>query len=159
MSNILLIAFFIWELNKASQLNWFSISFNAVVCLCHELRDHTMPARIKHYLNDYIFFFIWWYFFLLWTDMDVQDACGNTPLHITVEEDAFDAMNYLLSMYVVLDVAIYQRNHSIVSSICVRGILYLFFFLFFTEESVQIFWTIRSNLPFIWRLSSIKLQH
>lgn len=31
--------------------------------------------------------------------MDTQDASGNTPLHITVEEDAFDAMNYLLSMY------------------------------------------------------------
>lgn len=33
-------------------------------------------------------------------DMDAQDAAGNTPLHTTVEEDAFDAMDYLLSMYV-----------------------------------------------------------
>lgn len=32
--------------------------------------------------------------------MNVQDGSGNTPLHVTVEEDAFDAMNYLLSMYV-----------------------------------------------------------
>lgn len=32
--------------------------------------------------------------------MDAPDVGGNTPLHITVEEDAFDAMNYLLSMYV-----------------------------------------------------------
>lgn len=32
--------------------------------------------------------------------MDAQDGVGNTPLHITVEEDAFEAMDYLLSMYV-----------------------------------------------------------
>lgn len=31
-------------------------------------------------------------------DMDAQDAALNTPLHLTVEEDAFDAMDYLLSM-------------------------------------------------------------
>lgn len=33
-------------------------------------------------------------------DMDAQDAAGNTPLHLTVEENAFEAMDYLLSMYV-----------------------------------------------------------
>lgn len=31
-------------------------------------------------------------------DMDAQDYSGNTPLHLTVENDAFDAMDYLLSM-------------------------------------------------------------
>lgn len=35
-------------------------------------------------------------------DVNVQDSVGNTPLHVTVEEDAFDAMDYLLSVYVVL---------------------------------------------------------
>lgn len=33
-------------------------------------------------------------------DMDAQDAALNTPLHLTVEDDAFEAMDYLLSMYV-----------------------------------------------------------
>lgn len=33
-------------------------------------------------------------------DMDAQDAAGNTPLHVTVDENAFEAMDYLLSMYV-----------------------------------------------------------
>lgn len=33
-------------------------------------------------------------------DMDAVDGFGNTPLHITVEDDAFDAMDYLLSMYI-----------------------------------------------------------
>lgn len=37
---------------------------------------------------------------MLFLDMDAQDAAANTPLHLTVEEDAFDAMDYLLSMYV-----------------------------------------------------------
>lgn len=34
------------------------------------------------------------------TDMNAQDATGNTPLHLTVDEDSFDAMDYLLSTYV-----------------------------------------------------------
>lgn len=36
----------------------------------------------------------------VFTDMDAQDSAGNTPLHLTVEDEAFDAMDYLLSMYV-----------------------------------------------------------
>lgn len=36
--------------------------------------------------------------FLSLADMDAQDTAGNTPLHLTVEDDAFDAMDYLLSM-------------------------------------------------------------
>lgn len=33
-------------------------------------------------------------------DMDAQDSAGNTPLHATVEDDSFDAMDFLLSVYV-----------------------------------------------------------
>lgn len=33
--------------------------------------------------------------------MDAQDADGNTPLHSTIlSNEAFEAMDYLLSMYV-----------------------------------------------------------
>lgn len=30
--------------------------------------------------------------------MDIQDSCGNTPLHVAVETDSFEALDYLLSM-------------------------------------------------------------
>lgn len=48
--------------------------------------------NVKRKITVHIFF----------TDMDAQDTVGNTPLHLTVEEDAFDAMDYLLSMYVLI---------------------------------------------------------
>lgn len=37
---------------------------------------------------------------MLQSDMDAQDIVGNTPLHVSVECDALDAIEYLLSMYV-----------------------------------------------------------
>lgn len=31
-------------------------------------------------------------------DLNVLDSCGNTPLHIAVENNAFEAIDFLLSM-------------------------------------------------------------
>lgn len=87
---------------------------------------------ITHYFNDFSL--------VLLLDMDTQDSSGNTALHITVEEDAFDAMNYLLSMYV--------RPHSLLTlivaksfilNVCVRGVVYFSFFSVSAVASVQIF--------------------
>lgn len=34
----------------------------------------------------------------LYTDFNAKDNAGNTPLHIAVECDAYEALDYLLSM-------------------------------------------------------------
>lgn len=31
-------------------------------------------------------------------DFNAQDAIGNTPLHVAVENDSFDAIDFLLAM-------------------------------------------------------------
>lgn len=37
---------------------------------------------------------------MLQSDLDAQDLAGNTPLHLAVENDSLEALEYLLSMYV-----------------------------------------------------------
>lgn len=38
--------------------------------------------------------------------MDAQDSVGNTPLHLSVENDGYDALDFLLSMYVPTTVCV-----------------------------------------------------
>lgn len=83
------------------QFNWLhyktTAPSGATGCTWHHTK-HQSPFRCFSFVIWWCLFYI--FFICLSIDMDAQDASGNTPLHITVEEDAFDAMNYLLSMYV-----------------------------------------------------------
>lgn len=64
--------------------------------------------------------------------MNAQDSTGNTPLHITVEDDSFDAMDYLLSMYVRKFIIAFLKD------IQLNGTIFFFFLLYaFTVASVQ----------------------
>lgn len=61
--------------------------------------------------------------------MDAQDLIGNTPLHLSVENDAYDALDFLLSMYVLryylFYIEFYFTNENL--------------YLHLTAASVQIF--------------------
>lgn len=62
-------------------------------------------------------------------DLNAQDSVGNTPLHLCVQEDAFDAMDFLLSMYDDSN----ESEHS------AQKLTFFHFFLLYTARSVQIY--------------------
>lgn len=60
--------------------------------------------------------------------MNSLDSIGNTPLHICVEDDSFDAMDYLLSMYVQ------KFNIAFLTDIQLNGTIYLLSIVMRTKQ-------------------------
>lgn len=115
-------------------------------------------------------------------DMGVQDTAGNTPLHltgnfvfnhfcslkrisnssvfffVTVEEDSFDAMDYLLSMYVKCIHSPFWNFIHFCAIIC-NVLFFCFICLPQAVESAPIYWTKKSSHPSIWPLNWTKCMH
>lgn len=53
----------------------------------YSIRVHLQRISSRNYLT----------FELLLIDLGIKDAAGNTPLHLAVENDALDALDFLLS--------------------------------------------------------------